>query len=79
LLSWLDGEQYVTCPDSLLIVDRKTGRGLTPWEEDFVQQDLEVAAFARESARIWQTKTGLDIFGPQVFQADLKYRTYKRK
>jgi DUF917 family protein len=79
LISWLNGEQYITCPDSLLIVDRKTGRGLTPWEEDFAQQDLEVAVFARESALIWQTKTGLDIFGPQVFQADLKYRSFKRK
>jgi DUF917 family protein len=79
LISWLNGEQFVTCPDSLLIVDRETGRGLTPWKEDFTQKDLEVAVFARESAKIWQTKKGLEIFGPQVFQTDLKYRSFRKK
>ncbi|MFX0122756.1 MAG: DUF917 domain-containing protein [Candidatus Hodarchaeota archaeon] len=75
LLSWLDEKQYVTCPDSLLVVDRKTGRGLTPWEDDF-PMGREVAVFMKPSAPIWKTKKGLEIFGPQVFQSGWKYLSY---
>lgn len=72
LLSWLDEKQYITCPDSLLVVDRSTGKGLTPWEDDFLK-DREVAVFMKPSAPIWKTKKGLEIFGPQVFQQGWNY------
>ena len=75
LLSWLDGKQYITCPDSLLVVDRFTGEGLTPWTDDF-QKDREVAALVRPSVPIWKTEKGLEIFGPQVFQPGWKYLSF---
>jgi DUF917 family protein len=76
LLSWLDEKQYITCPDSLLIVDRNTGKGLTPWEDDF-PKGREVAVFMKPSAPIWKTKKGMEIFGPQVFQPRWKYHSFQ--
>lgn len=75
LLSWLDGKQYVTCPDSLLVVDNLTGKGLTPWTDDF-RENREVAVFIKTSAPIWKSKKGLEIFGPQVFHPGWNYRSY---
>jgi DUF917 family protein len=78
LLSWLDGKQYITCPDSLLVVDRFTGKGLTPWIDDFIE-NREVAVFVKTSAPIWKSKKGLEIFGPQVFHPGWNYRSYKKR
>ncbi|MFX1537158.1 MAG: DUF917 domain-containing protein [Promethearchaeota archaeon] len=66
LLSWLDNKSFITCPDSLLIVDAKTGYGLTPWEEDFEKGRL-IVVFAREAPKIWRSKKGLKVIGPQLF------------
>ncbi len=78
LLSWLDGKQYITCPDSLLVVDRFTGKGLTPWTDDF-KENRDVVVFVKMSAPIWKTKRGLEIFGPQVFQPRWKYKSYEKR
>ena len=75
LLSWLDGKHYITCPDSLLVVDSFTGKGLTPWTDDF-RKNREVAVFVKTSAPIWKSKKGLEIFGPQVFHPGWNYRSY---
>jgi len=66
LLSWLDKNQFITCPDGLYIVDSKTGYGLSPWEEDF-QKGREVAVFVHDAPDIWRSEKGLAIFGPEVF------------
>ncbi|MFW9917938.1 MAG: DUF917 domain-containing protein [Candidatus Thorarchaeota archaeon] len=66
LLSWLNEHPFITCPDSLLIVDSHTGYGLTPWEDDFTE-GRAVTVFARDAPRIWHSKAGLRIFGPHAF------------
>jgi DUF917 family protein len=66
LLSWLNGHPFITCPDSLLIVDSHTGLGLTPWEDDF-EEGRSVTAFARDAPKIWHSEAGLRIFGPHAF------------
>ena len=75
LLSWLNGKEYVSCPDSILVVERQTGRGLTPWKDEF-RQELEVAVLMRPSASIWQSEKGLEVFGPQIFQPGWKYQSF---
>ncbi len=75
LLSWLNGNEFVSCPDSILVVDRQTGRGLTPWKDEF-RQDLEIAVLAKPSAPIWQSEEGLKVFGPQIFQPEWKYQSF---
>jgi DUF917 family protein len=75
LLSWLDEKKYITCPDSLLVVDRHTGNGLTPWKDDFLI-NREVAVFKKPSALIWKTEKGMKIFGPQVFRPGWNYQSF---
>jgi DUF917 family protein len=67
VLTWLNDQQFISCPDSLPIVDAKTGYGLTPWEEDFTE-GREVIILARDAPKIWQSVKGLQVFGPQVFE-----------
>ncbi len=78
LLSWLNGKEFVSCPDSILVVDRLTGRGLTPWKDEF-RQDLEIAVLMKPSAPIWQSEKGLKVFGPQIFQPKWKYQSYSKR
>ncbi|MHA1259979.1 MAG: DUF917 domain-containing protein [Candidatus Heimdallarchaeaceae archaeon] len=66
LLSWLNEREYISCPDSIIIVDSKTGYGLTPWEEDFTK-GRTVTVLTQEAAKIWKTTKGLEVFGPQNF------------
>ncbi|MFQ5978025.1 MAG: DUF917 domain-containing protein [Candidatus Heimdallarchaeota archaeon] len=67
LLSWLNDSRFITCPDSLLVVDGFTGFGLTPWENDF-EDGRMVAVFGCEAPQIWQTEEGLRVFGPHLFE-----------
>jgi DUF917 family protein len=67
LLTWMNGKRFITCPDSLPIVDAKTGYGVTPWEEDFYV-GREVLVLTMDAPPIWQSERGLKIFGPQVFE-----------
>ena len=62
-----DGKRFISCPDSLPIVDAKTGYGVTPWEEDFYV-GREVLVLTMDAPPIWQSEQGLKIFGPQVFE-----------
>jgi len=66
LLSWLNDERYITCPDGFYIIDTQTGYGLTPWEEDF-SEGKEVTVFTRDAPKIWQSGKGLKVFGPKAF------------
>ena len=75
LLSWLNNKRYITCPDGFFIVDTQTGYGLTPWEEDFIEGRL-VSIFVKDAPEIWQSKKGLDVFGPKTF--DENWSSYKK-
>ncbi|MFX0087502.1 MAG: hypothetical protein ACFFAU_17765, partial [Candidatus Hodarchaeota archaeon] len=76
LLSWMNEQPFISCPDSILIVNRITGAGLSPWTEEFKTKNLEVAVFFKPSAPIWQTNKGLEIFGPQLFDLKWKYKSH---
>jgi len=69
LLTWFDKKQFISCPDSIIIVDEKTGLGLTPWEDDF-KINRKVVVLAIDAPKIWRTKRGLEVFGPKNFQKD---------
>ncbi|GAH45357.1 unnamed protein product, partial [marine sediment metagenome] len=75
LLSWLNDEPFVTCPDGFYIVDNQAGYGLTPWENDFIE-NREISVFIQNAPAIWTSKKGLSVFGPKVF--DKKWGKYKK-
>ncbi len=75
LLSWLNDKHYITCPDGFYIIDSQTGFGLTPWEEDF-NEGREITVFTRDAPEIWQSKQGLEVFGPKAF--DKNWSDYRK-
>ena len=72
----MNEKRYISCPDSIIIVDAQTGFGLTPWEDDFKEGRL-VTVLIRKAAEIWQSEKGLEIFGPQNF--DESWAKYENK
>lgn len=75
LLSWLNNEPFVTCPDGIYMVDSKTMYGLTPWENDF-KRNREVTVFTRDAPEVWRSEKGLQVFGPRAFKKN--WPMYKR-
>jgi len=68
LLSWLDKEKHITCPDGFYVVDSSTGYGLTPWEEDF-SIGRNITILTCDAPEIWKSDKGLNVFGPEVFDS----------
>ena len=77
LISWFDGKPYITCPDSIFVVDASTGLGLSNWGGDF-SKGREVVVFGRRAHRLFRTAKGLKVFSPKSFGYDIKYRPIER-
>jgi hypothetical protein len=73
LITWLNGKPYVTCPDTVCVVDAKTGEGLSAWGREF-KKDREVVVVGRKAHKIWRTKRGTKLFSPKHFGFDIEYR-----
>ena len=73
LISWLDEEPYVTCPDLLCAVDAETGRGLSNWGEGF-REGRRIAIIGVKAADIWRSEEGVRLFNPRHFDFDIDYR-----
>jgi len=73
LISWLDGKPFVTCPDTICIIDAEKGDGLSCWGDDF-KPGRCVAVIGRQSHKIWRTNDGIKIFGPRHFGFDIDYK-----
>jgi len=76
LLSWLDGEPSVVCPDLICIVDNKTGEGLSNFVPSGEHAGKEVAVLGVKAVPAWKTKRGLEIFNPRHFGYDIDYREW---
>lgn len=69
-LSWMDGKPFVTSPDSLIIVDLKTGEPARSY--DFSVGD-RVAVVGRRAHEAYRSERGIDLLGPRHFGFDLDY------
>lgn len=72
LISWRNSKVDAMCPDTLSIVDSKSGKGLSNWNSDFAQ-GRNVTVIGSKAADIWRTKKGLEIFGPKHFGFEVDY------
>ena len=77
LVSWLDGEPFVTCPDSICVVDSKTGLGLSNWGNDFAD-GRRVTIFGIKAHELFRTAKGLERFSPRSFGHDIEYTPIER-
>lgn len=74
LISWLDNQPYVTCPDLICIVESKTCKGLTHFGKipDYVGE--EVTVFGLPAYELWRTKKGIDTWNPKRYGFDIDYK-----
>lgn len=79
LISWKNGKPYVTCPDTLCIVDASTSRGLSNWINNINENVGRTVVIVGIGAdKIWRTEKGVKIFGPRHFNFDIDYTTVKK-
>ena len=70
-ISWLDGEPYVTSPDMLIVVDRKTGE---PFANSAIAERQYVAVIGLRAVEQFRSPKGMDILGPGHFGFDIEYK-----
>lgn len=69
-ISWLDDEPFVTSPDLVVIVDRKSGEGIT---NTLLDAGQEVAVIGIKGLEAFRSEKGLGGAGPRYFGFDIDY------
>jgi DUF917 family protein len=73
LLSWLNGEPHVTCPDLICILDTKTAHALSNWGDE-ISKGRDVTVIGIRAPDMWRTRRGLELLTPRYFGFDIGYR-----
>lgn len=71
IISWKNGDYYVTVPDSINIVRDKENM---PLLNPDAEEGMEVTIFALTAFDEWRTEKGLEILGPKFFGHDIQYK-----
>ena len=69
-VSWLDNEPLVTSPDLVVIVDRKSGEGVT---NTLLEAGQEVAVIGIKGLEVFRSERGLGAAGPRYFGFEIDY------
>lgn len=70
LVSWLDGQPFVTSPDLIIIADRKTGEGIT---NTLLDAGREVAVIGIRGQEVFRSRRGLHVTAPHHFGFGIEY------
>ena len=73
IMSWLDGEIYVTVPDLICVFDRDENE---PQLNPYAREGEHVSVIALPAPEEWTTKRGLEVFGPSFFGYDIEYKPF---
>ena len=73
IISWLDGEIFVTVPDLICLFDLDEKM---PQLNPYAREGENVAVIALPAPNEWTTQRGLEIFGPRFFGYDVDYTPY---
>ena len=71
LISWKNGQPFVTCPDLLCVVSKKTG---LPISNPNCKEGDTVLVLGFQADPIWRTERGIELLNPKVFNYDIEYR-----
>ena len=69
-VSWLGDEPFVTSPDLIVVVDRRSGEGIT---NTLLQAGQEVAVIGVRGLEAFRSERGLGGAGPRYFGFDIDY------
>ncbi len=70
IISWLNKKPYITVPDLICVFNSDTSN---PINNPYYEKGMRVSICALPAPKEWQTKKGLDIFGPKSFNYDIEY------
>lgn len=73
IISWLDGEFYVTVPDLIVVLDEDHK---FPQLNPYAQVGTHVSVLALPAPEAWTTTRGLEVFGPRSFGYDVDWRPF---
>lgn len=73
IISWLDGEYFVTVPDLICVFNLDEG---LPQLNPYATVGEHVAVTALPAPEDWKTERGLEVFGPKSFGYDVEYTPY---
>ena len=73
IISWMDGEIFVTVPDLICLFDLDEKM---PQLNPYAREGENVAVIALPAPNEWTTQRGLEIFGPRFFGYDVDYTPY---
>jgi len=71
MISWLDGNPYVTCPDPLCAIDLDTGM---PPTNDEIKPGDRLAIIGLKAVEFYRQPKGLKVLSPPFFGFDIPYR-----
>ncbi|KON29084.1 hypothetical protein AC482_07245 [miscellaneous Crenarchaeota group-15 archaeon DG-45] len=74
LISWLDGESHIMCPDLICIVEKEGFEGTSNFVPDGNHDGKTVHVFGLKAHENWGKPEGLEIFTPKHFGYDIPYR-----
>jgi DUF917 family protein len=72
-VSWLDDQPYVTSPDLVMTLDRKTGQ---PYTNADIDKGTELAIVGRAANPLFGTPEAITAGGPRHYGIDLDYRPF---
>jgi hypothetical protein len=75
-ITWKNGEVFITSPDSVNVVNAKTGEPIT---NSVMKEGDEVAIIAITAVEEFTTPKGIDILGPKAFGFDYDYDPIKNR
>lgn len=73
IISWLDGEPYVTVPDLICFLNLDEAM---PQLNPYAVVGEHAAILALPAPQEWTTPRGLEVFGPRSFGYDIDYRPF---
>ena len=73
IMSWLDGEVYVTVPELVVVINLSEK---TPQMNPYAKEGDEVAVLCLPADKPWMTKRGLEVFGPKSFGFEKEWEPY---
>ena len=73
IISWLDGEYYVTVPDLICVFNLNEAM---PQLNPYSAVGDRVSVIALPAPMEWRTTRGLEVFGPRSFGHDVEYSPF---
>ena len=73
IISWLDGEYYVTVPDLICIFDRENAM---PQLNPYARVGEPVSVICLPAPEEWRSERGLELFGPRSFGHEVDFKPF---